>query len=75
MLGAGDKLVALPLEALTAQPGGEYFVIDANKERLSQSSGFNDNDWPKLDAVQSNTIGLQPEASANQNRAATPKRR
>lgn len=75
MLGAGDKLVALPLDSLTAQPGGDYFVIDASKDRLSQSAGFNDEDWPNLDAVKSNTVGFRPEENqqndTNQNRRNT----
>lgn len=65
VLGAGDKLVALPLDALTAQPGEEYFLIDASKDRLSQSAGFSDNDWPNLDAVNSNTVGLRAEPNSN----------
>jgi sporulation protein YlmC with PRC-barrel domain len=62
-LGAGDKLIALPLDTLTPQPGGEYFVIDASKERLEQSAGFNDNDWPTLDAVNANTVGYRADPS------------
>lgn len=71
LFGAGDKLVALPLESLTPQPGGDYFVIDADKDRLSQSAGFNAEDWPNLDAVKSKTIGLRPEENQN-TRTTTP---
>jgi hypothetical protein len=45
-LGMGDKLFALPWEALTLDPERECFVMDADKERFSQAPGFDKDRWP-----------------------------
>lgn len=58
--GMGGTLVAVPMESLTPLQGADSFVIDAQKDRLSQASGFNDKDWPSIDAAQDSTVGLSP---------------
>ncbi|HLP24240.1 MAG TPA: PRC-barrel domain-containing protein [Acidobacteriota bacterium] len=57
-MGSG-KLIAVPLDALTLQPGAKNFVINAPKDRIDAAPGFADNDWPGLDAAEHDrTIGL-----------------
>jgi sporulation protein YlmC with PRC-barrel domain len=45
-LGFGDKLFALPFEALALDPERERFLLDVPRERLEQAEGFDKNDWP-----------------------------
>jgi sporulation protein YlmC with PRC-barrel domain len=45
-LGMGDKLFAVPTEALKFSPDGEKIVIDADKERLENAPGFDKEHWP-----------------------------
>lgn len=60
VLGAGDRLVAVPITALTPQQGQKGFLINAEKERLSQAPGFSEKDWPKINAAEESTVGLSP---------------
>lgn len=55
--GSG-KLIAVPLDALTPQPGEKNFVMDAPKARVEAAQGFADNHWPSLDAGGDRSIGL-----------------
>lgn len=78
-LFGGGKLVAVPFESLTPQPGEDHFVMDATKDRLAAAPGFSEDNWPKLDAVGERTIGLsastdestKEEARENQDRDRT----
>ena len=45
-LGFGDKLFALPFEALAIDPEQERFRLDVSRERLEQAEGFDKDDWP-----------------------------
>jgi sporulation protein YlmC with PRC-barrel domain len=54
----GGKNVAVPLDALTAQPGEKYFVIDADKDRIASAAGFSDDAWPSLQEGKDATVGL-----------------
>ena len=54
----GGKNVAVPLDALTPQPGEKHFVVDADKDRLASAAGFADDAWPSLDEAKSQTVGL-----------------
>lgn len=45
-LGMGDKLFAVPLEAMTVDLENHEFVLDLDKERLENAPGFDKNDWP-----------------------------
>jgi len=47
-LGMGDKLFAIPWEALTPMPEGETFKLDVKKEKLAEAPGFNKNNWPDM---------------------------
>ena len=46
ILGIGDKLFAVPLQAFTVNRDTEQFVLDVTKERLENAPGFDKNDWP-----------------------------
>lgn len=45
-LGMGDKLFAVPLEAMRLSPEERRFILDVDKERLKQAPGFDKNHWP-----------------------------
>ncbi len=45
-LGVGDKLFAVPIEAMRMSPEEERFVLDVDKERLKHAPGFDKNNWP-----------------------------
>ena len=45
-LGLGDKLFAVPLEAMTIDLDAHEFVLDVPRERLEQAPGFPKDDWP-----------------------------
>lgn len=73
MLGGG-KLIAVPLDVLTLQPGAKNFLIDAPKDRIEAAPGFADNNWPGLDATQQGrTIGLAAGSFESEAKDAVPK--
>lgn len=45
-LGVGDKLFAVPFEALSVDFENERFVLDVDEERLEEAPGFDQDDWP-----------------------------
>lgn len=45
-LGIGNKLFAVPMQAMRLDPENEAFVIDETKERLEHAPGFDKNHWP-----------------------------
>jgi sporulation protein YlmC with PRC-barrel domain len=45
-LGMGDKLFAIPWEALTIDTANHAFVLDVDREKLENAPGFDKNDWP-----------------------------
>lgn len=45
-LGMGDKLFAVPLEAMTLDTEDECFILDVPKERLENAPGFDKDEWP-----------------------------
>ena len=47
-LGLGDKLFALPWEALTMSAGGDFFILNVARERLEQAEGFDKDRWPYM---------------------------
>lgn len=46
LFGIGDKLFAVPLEAMRVDPENHRFVLDVDRERLEQAPGFDKDDWP-----------------------------
>ena len=45
-LGLGNKLFAVPWEALTVRPHEHSFVLNVSKETLEKAEGFDKDDWP-----------------------------
>jgi sporulation protein YlmC with PRC-barrel domain len=47
-LGMGDKLFAIPWEALTIDTASKRFVLNISKELLERAPGFDKNNWPDM---------------------------
>jgi len=47
-LGMGDKLFAIPWEALTLNEDRKCFVLGIDKERLEKAPGFDKDNWPDM---------------------------
>ena len=45
-LGLGDKLFAIPWEALTVDTDTEEIVLNVPQERLENAPGFDKDNWP-----------------------------
>lgn len=45
-LGLGDKLFAIPWEALTLETEDHTFILDVDKEVLKSAPGFDKDHWP-----------------------------
>ena len=52
-LGLGDKLFAIPWEALTLNSKNHTFVLDVDKEQLENAPGFDKDNWPNEAQYQS----------------------
>ncbi len=48
VLGVGDKLFAVPWQALRFDPARHHFVLDVSKEKLGNAPGFDKDNWPDL---------------------------
>lgn len=46
--GMGDKLFAIPWEALAVDEDEERIVLDVPRERLENAPGFDENEWPEF---------------------------
>ena len=56
-LGVGDKLFAVPLEAMKIDTSDEKMILDVPKDRLENAPGFDKDDWPSQpDAQWTNTV-------------------
>lgn len=47
-LGLGDKLFAIPWEALTLDEDNHRFILNVEKERLEAAPGFDKDRWPDM---------------------------
>ena len=45
-LGIGDKLFAIPFEALELDAAHHRFVLDVPREKLEKAPGFDKSQWP-----------------------------
>lgn len=45
-LGVGDKLFAIPWEALTVNTEEHTFILNVDKEQFQNAPGFDKEDWP-----------------------------
>lgn len=48
VLGMGNKLFAIPWQAMTLDVDKKAFLLDVNKESLEQAPGFDKDDWPDM---------------------------
>jgi sporulation protein YlmC with PRC-barrel domain len=51
MLGMGEKLFAVPWQALQLDTDKKRFVVNIDKDRLKSAPGFNPDAWPDMDDV------------------------
>src|SRR3569833_1509195 len=51
-LGMGDKLFAIPWDALTLDAERECFILDVEKDRLKNAPGFDKDHWPAMADMQ-----------------------
>lgn len=47
-LGVGDKLFAIPWNALTLDANRHCFVLDADQQRFEKAPGFDKDHWPSM---------------------------
>lgn len=47
ILGIGDKLFAVPWNAMKLNTDKKAFILDVDKERLRNAPGFNKDNWPE----------------------------
>lgn len=47
-LGMGEKLFAIPWQALAVDEANERMVLDVSKDRLENAPGFDKDDWPEF---------------------------
>jgi sporulation protein YlmC with PRC-barrel domain len=47
-LGLGDKLFAIPWEALVLDEDNKQFILDVDKDKLEKAPGFNKDHWPDM---------------------------
>lgn len=48
ILGMGEKLFAVPWNALTLDTANKRFTLDVTKERLESAPGFDKDHWPNM---------------------------
>jgi len=46
VMGIGDKLFAVPMNALHTKAGDQKFVLNVTKDHLKNAPGFNEKNWP-----------------------------
>ncbi|MBV6321829.1 PRC-barrel domain-containing protein [Duganella violaceipulchra] len=47
-LGMGDKLFAVPWQAMQLDTANKRFLLDVSKEHLKNAPGFNKDNWPDM---------------------------
>lgn len=48
LFGVGDKLFAIPPEAMKLNTNDKHFVLNIDEERLKNAEGFNKDQWPNM---------------------------
>ena len=66
LLDINEKLLAVPLSALTADPDQKHLILNADKAKVAAATGFDANNWP---SVSNPSWGAEP---VWQNDASTP---
>lgn len=75
-LGMGDRLFAVPWEALRLDAKNKCFILDADKELLKEAKGFDKDNWPNFADPQFHTgtyahYSIEPYWTGNTNRSNT----
>lgn len=52
-LGLGDKLFAIPWDALSIDIDDESFILNVSKEKLENAPGFDKDNWPNASTYES----------------------
>lgn len=47
-LGFGDKLFAIPMQALSLDEDRKCFILNVSKEKLEKAQGFDKSNWPDM---------------------------
>jgi sporulation protein YlmC with PRC-barrel domain len=55
ILGMGDKLFAVPWEALQLDIVNKRFILDCSKEKLENAPGFDKDRWPDMASAEFST--------------------
>ncbi|MGA1874851.1 MAG: PRC-barrel domain-containing protein [bacterium] len=48
LLGLGEKLFAIPMQALTLDEDRKLFILNVSKQKLKEASGFDKDHWPDM---------------------------
>lgn len=48
LLGLGNKLFAVPLQAMELDTENECFILDVDKQQLENAPGFAKDEWPDM---------------------------
>lgn len=48
VLGMGDKLFAIPPEAMKLNTDDKCFILNIDKDRLDKAEGFDKDQWPNM---------------------------
>ena len=48
ILGMGERLVAIPWEALRREPENRRLILDLPHDKLAKAPSFGKNDWPDM---------------------------
>lgn len=48
LFGVGDKLFAIPPEAMKLNTNDKHFVLNIDEDRLKNAEGFNKDRWPDM---------------------------
>lgn len=48
VMGMGDKLFAIPWQALSVDEENKRVILDVDKDTLKKAEGFDKNNWPDL---------------------------
>lgn len=76
-LDIGDKLFAVPMKAMSLnqnEDGDAFFVVDMNQEKLENSEGFDDDNWPNFaDQKFTSTVDQTYGIESNQQQASAQK--
>jgi len=48
ILGMGDKLFAIPWNALTLDTQRKCFLLDIDEQRMKDAEGFDKDNWPRM---------------------------